>query len=101
VRVEISPQIYPQRGGDVVVGNVYANNRPPAFRNFRIVVGMVGTVNGRTPWNRVVTIHVDGQGNVVGASHNPEQYVKNHWDLIGRVIKMPVMRIEWLHEGER
>lgn len=96
MRVEIAPRLYPQRGADVKIGNVYANNRQPAFRDFRVVVGIVGQVNGRTPWNRVVLIHVDAQGDVVGASRQPEQYVRNHWDLIGRVSEMPVMKIEWL-----
>lgn len=101
MKVEIAPRIYPQRGGDVVVGNVYGNNRAPAFRDFRIVVGVVALVNGRTPWNKICFIHVDDQGNVVGASRQSEPYVKNHWDLIGRVKEMPTMKIEWLKEDDR
>lgn len=96
MRVEIAPRLYPTRGAAVEIGNVYANNRPPAFRNFRVVVGIVDMVNGRTPWKRVVTLHVDGTGNIVGCCRQPMEYVKNHWDLIGRVTEMPVMKIEWL-----
>jgi hypothetical protein len=101
MKVKIDPQMYPTRGGEVVDGNVYGNNRAPAFRDFRIVVGVVDKVNGRHPWNCVVLIHVDAQGNVVGASRQPYNYVKGHWDLIGRVEKMPSMKIEWLHEKTR
>lgn len=101
MKVEIAPRVYPQRGGDVVIGNVYANNRAPAFRDFRIVVGIADTRNGRTPWNKIVLIHVDAKGDVVGSSNQPEQYVRNHWDLIGRVNDMPTMKIEWLRENER
>ena len=100
MHVEISPRLYPQRGSDVKVGNVYANNRQPAFRDFRIVVGIVDKVNGRHPWNCVVCIHVDAQGSVVGASRQPEQYVRNHWDLVGRVAEMPTMKIEWIKLDE-
>lgn len=94
MKIEISPQLYPKRGADVIVGNVYANNRPPAFRNFRVVVGIAESVNGRTPWNKVISIHIDALGNVVGCSREPYEYVKNHWDLIGKVEEMPTMKIE-------
>lgn len=101
MKVEIDPQVFPHRGGDVVVGNVYGNNRAPAFRDFRIVCGVVDMVNGRHPWNCVVCLHVDAKGDVVGASRQPYNYVKDHWDLIGRVKEMPTMKIEWLKEDAR
>lgn len=101
MKVTLDPCILPQRGGDVVIGNVYANNRAPAFRDFRIVIGLVEMVNGRQPWNRVVLIHVDASGSVVGASRQPYNYVKDHWDLIGKVKEMPSMKIEWLTPEKR
>lgn len=101
MKVEISPQLYPKRGGEVIIGNTYANNRAPAFRDFRIVIGIVRETNGRHPWNCVVVIHVDAKGNVVGASRQPYNYVKDHWDLIGKVVEMPTLKIEWLHEDDR
>lgn len=100
MKVLLAPRLFPRRGGDVVEGNVYANNRAPAFHDFRIVIGVIDNCGGR-PWNRVVLIHVDSFGKVVGASRQPYNYVKDHWDLIGRVVKMPTMKIEWLRESDR
>ena len=54
MKVKIDQRIYPQRGGEVVEGNVYGNNRAPAFRDFRICVGVVEMVNGKHPWATVV-----------------------------------------------
>lgn len=99
MKVEISPQLRPHRGGPVELGNVYQNRRGSS-RFFRVVVGVVKQEN-RHPWNNVVCIHVDNYGNVVGCSTNPYNYVKDHQDLIGKVAKMPTLKIEWIKEDER
>lgn len=101
MKVEIAPKLYPTRGSEVLLGNVYANNRPPAFRHLRIVVGLVNHVNGRNIWSNVVLIHVDDNGDVIGASRQPRDYVKNHWDLVGRVKEMPTLKVEWIKEKDR
>jgi hypothetical protein len=93
MRVEISPRLFPKRGGAVAIGNVYANNRPPAFKTYRIVVGLM---NQTRNYNDTICIHVDGTGGVVGCSANPSNYVRDHWDLIGRVKEMPTLKIEWI-----
>lgn len=98
MKVRLDP-LRTQRGGPVVVGNVYACNRAPAFRDFRIVVGLAERGGRfRAPWNNVVLIHVDSSGDVIGCSRQPQNYVSNHWDLIGKVEKMPSMKITWLHQ---
>lgn len=96
MRVELSPELVPKRGAPVVIGNVYANNRPPAFKTFRIVVGINDKSSGRTVWNNIICVHVDGGGHIVGCSATPREYVKNHWDLVGIVTEMPTLKIEWL-----
>jgi len=69
------------RGETVEIGNVYACNRSPAFKDFRIVVGKAATDgSGRIPWNNAIMIHVNASGDVVGCSRQPIDYVKNKWD---------------------
>lgn len=99
MKVHISPQLFPCRGGEVAVGNVYSNDHS---RFFRIVVGIVEDKHkSRKTWNNVVCIHVDATGDIVGASCQPTLYVKEHQDLVGRVKEMPSMKIEWLREEDR
>lgn len=98
MKVEIEPRIYPHRGGEVIVGNVYQGK--PNQRYFRLVVGVVSRENNR-PWNNVVCLSIDAFGNVVGASCQPYAYVQEHQDLIGRVLEMPSLKIEWLREFDR
>jgi len=100
MKVEIEPRLFPHRGGEVVLGNVYQNTRS-TNRYFKIVFGVVEREDNSRPWNNVVLLHVDNYGNVVGASCQPYKYVSEHQDLIGRVIKMPDLKIKWLKEGER
>lgn len=81
-----------RRGGEVEVGNVYQNPHGRAF--FKVVVGIVEKVRNR-PWNDIVLIHVNAKGEVVGSSNAPLQYIKNHHDLVGRVNKMPELKMRW------
>lgn len=97
MKVDMAPLRAAHRGGPVEIGNVYACNRAPAFGDFRIVVGKAtheGT--GRIPWNNVIMIHVNAGGEVVGCSRQPTEYVKNKWDLLGKVKQMPTLKIEWV-----
>ena len=98
MKVEISPRLYPQRGGEVVEGNVYQGK--PNQRYFRLVVAVVEREHNR-PWNNVVCLSIDAFGKIVGASCQPYAYIQDHQDLIGRVKEMPSMKIEWLRENER
>lgn len=96
MKVILDPTITVHRGGEVKVGNVYSN---PKFRYWRIVVGIIPPVEiGRSRWNNVVCIHVDIDGNIVGASCQPTRYMSEHQDLVGHVKTMPSMKIEWLHK---
>jgi hypothetical protein len=96
MKIEFTPHAIVHRGSEPAVGNVYSNNRVPAFPYYRVVVGISTGRGHRVPWNCIVCIHVDSSGNVQGSSNNPREYVKNHWDLIGKVKEMPTLKIEWL-----
>ncbi len=93
MKIEMSPKLHPRRGGEVKVGNVYAN---PHGKNFYKIV--VGIPTQAQRWNNVVCLHVDTSGNVVGASCSPKLYVSEHQDLVGFVNNMPSLKIEWLKE---
>lgn len=94
MKVELDPKITVHRGGEVKIGNVYSN---PKFRYWRIVVGIIKYKGiGRDRWNNVVCIHVDIDGDIVGASCQPQKYMSEHQDLVGFVKQMPSMKIEWL-----
>ena len=45
----------------------------------------------------VVCININPMGEIVGASCEPEAYMRDHQDLVGRVVEMPELKIEWLH----
>lgn len=97
MHVELTPLPFlTSRGSPVVVGNVYANNRVPAFPYFRVVVAISSGRYGKQPWNCVVCLHIDVKGDIQGSSNNPLEYVRDHWDLIGHVVEMPTLKIEWL-----
>lgn len=99
MKVTLDPKITIHRGGEVKVGNVYSNAK---FRYWRIVVGInEHKGSGRKVWNNVVCIHVDINGDIVGSSNQPMNYMREHQDLVGVVQKMPSMKIEWLHEDLR
>lgn len=95
MKVEVSPRMFPQRGGEVEVGNVYSNDHA---RYFKVVIAIATKRNGRSPWNNVVCIHIDATGEIVGASCQPRNYMREHQDLIGKVKSMPSMKIEWFKE---
>lgn len=90
MKVEMTPTLHPQRGGEVKEGNVYSNAHG---RFYKIVVGLKG--NGRG-YRNVVCIHVDIMGDVVGCSTNPATYISEHQDLVGVIKEMPNLKIEWL-----
>ena len=97
MKIEMVPRIYSRRGEPVEVGNVYAN---PSLRYYRIVMAVVNQ-NGTRPWNNVTCIHVNSFGDIVGSSNQPQRYVQEHQDLVGRVVgEMPSMKIRWLKEPE-
>lgn len=98
MKVEISPRLYPHRGGSVLVGNVYQGK--PNQRHFRLVVSIVEREDQR-PWNNVVCLSIDAFGKIVGASCQPYAYIQDHQDLIGRCTDMPNLKIEWLREQDR
>lgn len=96
MKVEINgQQIHPRRGAPVEVGNVYGNAYGKPF--FRLVVGIVERVGDR-PWKNIVCIRLDTAGNIVGCANEPETYVREHQDLIGKVHDMPNMKIDWFRE---
>lgn len=91
----LHPKQHPRRGAEVVAGNVYQN--PHGRPLYKIVLGIVDRMGNR-PWNNVVMLHVNAQGDVIGSSNQPYNYVKDHHDLVGRVTEMPELDIEWTNE---
>ncbi len=75
MRVEISPRLFPKRGGAVVIGNVYANNRPPAFKNYRIGVGLLYQTRN---YNNTPCVHVTATIDLVGCGEQQSNYVRVH-----------------------
>jgi hypothetical protein len=94
MKVDIGHQLRLHRGGPVEVGNVYSNCKN---RYFRVVIGIVKRQCNR-PWNNVVCMHVDATGEIVGSSNQPELYVSEHQDLVGKVLDMPSMKITWFED---
>jgi hypothetical protein len=96
MKVILDPAIVIHRGGEVKIGNVYSN---PKFRYWRVVVGIIiKPVGSGQRWNNVVCIHIDIDGDIVGASCLPTRYMSEHQDLVGHVKQMPSMKIEWLRK---
>lgn len=94
MKVIMTPTIEPRRGDKVEVGNVYGNAH--GAPHYKVVVGIVASDKWNRPYNRVVCIHIDATGRIVGCSRNPEEYIANHQDLLGKVKSMPELKIEWL-----
>jgi len=83
------------RGGEVKIGNVYSNAKA---RFFRVVIGIIDRKHDK-PWNNIVCIHIDATGEIVGASCQPMRYMSEHQDLVGKVIEMPTLKLEWFDEN--
>lgn len=97
MKIEFNDQVvHSSRGGPVEVGNVYTNPHGRAF--YKIVLGKNEQVtNGsRRRWNNIVMIHVNVKGEVIGCAAQPETYVSEHQDLIGRIKNMPTLKVEWI-----
>lgn len=90
MKAQLPNDLCPRRGVEPKLGHVYINNKGRPF--YKVVVGLLPQEQKR---NGVVFIHVAATGDVVGASCQPHQYVKNHHDLIGFVKDMPTLKIEW------
>jgi hypothetical protein len=97
----IEPKLAPRRGGKVEVGNVYTNVHAGG-RYYRLVVSTNArkVSSFRENWNKIVCLHIDALGNIIGCSMQPELYMSEHQDLIGKVKSLPDFKIEWLKEGK-
>lgn len=91
--VEINPRIQFRRGGPVEIGNVYQNRHGKPF--FKILFGKVERSTHGKPWNNCILLHIDAQGEVVGASTAPELYIRDHHDFIGKIKDMPKLKMKW------
>lgn len=92
MQVVLDAKYHVHRGGPVEVGNVYANQH---HLNFRVVLNVMSKTGDR-PWNNVVCICINPAGEIVGAKCEPEGYLREHQDLVGKVKEMPSLKIEWL-----
>ena len=98
MKVEMGRRLHPRRGGPVLVGNIYSN---PHGRNYYKVVVNVLTKNStgwRQRYTNVIMLHVDTLGNIVGSSNQPETYVSEHQDLVGKVKGMPTLKLDFFQK---
>lgn len=95
MKVLMTPNIAPRRGLPVKIGNVYANAH--GAPHYKVVVGIIPIDKWQRPYNRVVSLHIDATGAIVGCSRNPEEYIRDHNDLVGKVESMPELKIKWIH----
>lgn len=93
MKVELPNKLQPRRGDPVKVGNVYSNAHGKNM--FRIVVSLAKQHRDR-PFNNVIMLTVDSYGNIIGTKQEPENYVKDHLDLVGAVKDMPVLKVKWI-----
>lgn len=94
MKVDLPKPIDLRRGVEPAVGNVYQNPHGRPF--FKLIVGID---EDSRKYNRVVMIHINAKGSIVGCSTSPVPYVQNHHDLVGRVAHMPSLKIEWNRKG--
>lgn len=92
MKFKIQPKIVPRRGTPVVEGNVYANRKGQNY--FDVVIAILKR-DGDRPWNNVCILRVDIHGNLRGVRQEPERYVSEHKDLVGKVKEIPALEIEW------
>ena len=82
----------PRRGGEVLVGNVYANRHGRPF--YKVVLSIVKDKR----YNNVACLHIAATGDIVGCSMQPPPYLSNHHDLVGQVTDLPDFKIEWFKQ---
>lgn len=82
-----------RRGGPVEVGNVYTN--PHGRPHYKIVIGIITRDARDRPYNNIALFKVYADGSCAGASVEPEVYIRDHQDLVGKVKNMPTLKVEW------
>lgn len=98
MKVVIDSIKHVRRGGPVEVGNVYTN--PHGKNVFKVVVAIVpdnARARGR-PWNNIVLLDVMHDGTIVRGHNEPETYIREHQDLVGKVKEFGTLKIEWLRK---
>jgi hypothetical protein len=72
-----------RRGSEPVVGNVYRSKSGKSY--CRVLVSIVPLDKWGGPFNNMLLIALDADGNIVGCKMEPKIYTQDHMDLIGRV----------------
>lgn len=96
MRVIAHPEKRARRGQDVQEGNVYTN--PHGRPHYKIVLGVIPRDSLDRPWKNVVLLKVFADGSLAGCAMEPSSYVRDHQDLVGRVMDMPQLKIEWFND---
>lgn len=98
MKIKAPTPYLPRRGSPVAPGNVYSHRGGRPY--FRIVLGLVEKQRER-PFNNCVCLHVAGNGELMGCSMQPERYLSEHNDLVGKVDgDLPTISFHFLTEGE-
>lgn len=87
----------PRRGGEVVVGNVYANVHGKDV--FKIALAVIERDKWDKPWKNVVLLRVGVTGNIIGCGMEPFEYMSEHQDHVGVVKELPTLKVEWLADS--
>lgn len=98
MKIEALSPVKFRRGGEVKIGNVYTN--PHGRPCYKIVLGIINRGTTARPFNNVALYKVFADGECAGANCEPEQYLREHQDLVGTIVEMPTLKIEWLTEEE-
>lgn len=82
-----------RRGGPVEIGNVYTN--PHGRPHYKIVIGIIERCSRGRPWKNIALYKVFADGSCAGACTEPETYIRDHQDLVGKCTNLPPLKIEW------
>lgn len=93
MKVIAHPERRAKRGGPVEIGNVYSN--PHGRPHYKIVLGITERCSRGRPWKNVAVYKVLADGSCAGAGTEPEKYLSEHQDLVGKVANMPTLKIKW------
>lgn len=67
-----------------------------AYSHYYKIVLAVVKRDGTRPWKNVVLLHVAATAEIIGCSMQPELYIRDHQDYVGRVDDLPDFEVKWI-----
>ena len=93
MKVVFNPEYKRQRGVEVAVGNVYLGRNDM----MRVCLAVAPRDAFDRPWSNVLLVTVNVTGQIISGSMQPQAYVQEHMNCVGRVEDMPSM--SFIFEG--